>query len=75
MEFLNLKASPEFYEKDIEQGIIEHLKDFLLELGRGFSFVARQKHIYASKYLPYLPTEEELRQELRLDRLPPSTGA
>ena len=159
LEFLNLKASPEFYEKDIEQGIIEHLKDFLLELGRGFSFVARQKHIeidgdhfyidlvfynyilkcfvlidlklgkakhqdmgqmqmyvnycretmknegdndpigivlcaekndtvikytlgdetqthiYASKYLPYLPTEEELRQELRLDRLPPSTGA
>lgn len=153
LEFLNLKAKPEFYEKDIEQGIIEHLQEFLLELGRGFSFVARQKHIeidgdhfyidlvfynyilkcfvlidlklgklkhqdmgqmqmyvnfykdkmkndgdndpigivlcaekndamikytlgdesrthiYASKYLPYMPTEEELKQELRLDRL------
>lgn len=45
LEFLELKPSPEFYEKDIEQGIIEHLQQFLLELGRGFSFVARQKHI------------------------------
>ncbi|WP_297965272.1 YhcG family protein [uncultured Anaerovibrio sp.] len=45
LEFLELKSSPEFYEKDIEQGIIEHLQKFLLELGRGFSFVARQKHI------------------------------
>lgn len=153
LEFLNLKAKPEFYEKDIEQGIIEHLQEFLLELGRGFSFVARQKHIeidgdhfyidlvfynyilkcfvlidlklgklkhqdmgqmqmyvnfykdkiknegdndpigivlcaekndavvkytlgdesrtniYASKYLPYMPTEDELKQELGLDRL------
>ena len=45
LEFLELKPSPEFYERDIEQGIIEHLQQFLLELGRGFSFVARQKHI------------------------------
>ena len=45
LEFLNLKSTPNFHEKDIEQGIIEHLKEFLLELGRGFSFVARQKHI------------------------------
>lgn len=33
------------YEKDIEQGLIDHLQKFLLELGRGFSFVARQKRI------------------------------
>ena len=154
LEFLNLKSTPNFYEKDIEQGIIEHLKEFLLELGRGFSFVARQKHIdldgdhfyidlvfynyilkcfvlidlklgkvkhqdmgqmqmyvnyykrnmkidgdndpigivlcaekneavikytlgddsntqiYASKYLSYMPTEEELKKELRLQELP-----
>lgn len=154
LEFLNLKSSPNFHEKDIEQGIIEHLKEFLLELGRGFSFVARQKHIdldgdhfyidlvfynyilkcfvlidlklgkvkhqdmgqmqmyvnyykrnmkidgdndpigivlcaekneavikytlgddsntqiYASKYLSYMPTEEELKKELRLQELP-----
>ncbi len=154
LEFLELKAPVEFYERDIEQGIIEHLQKFLLELGRGFSFVARQKHIeidgdhfyidlvfynyilkcfvlidlklgkvkhqdigqmqmyvnyykdnmrnegdnepigivlcaekneavvkytlgsdsnthiYASKYMPYMPTEEELRKELRLQELP-----
>ena len=154
LEFLELKPSPEFYERDIEQGIIEHLQKFLLELGRGFSFVARQKHIsidgddfyidlvfynfilkcfvlidlklgkvkhqdigqmqmyvnyykdnmrnegdnapigivlcaekneavvkytlgsdtnthiYASKYMPYMPTEEELKKELRLQELP-----
>lgn len=154
LEFLNLKSSPNFHEKDIEQGIIEHLKEFLLELERGFSFVARQKHIdldgdhfyidlvfynyilkcfvlidlklgkvkhqdmgqmqmyvnyykrnmkidgdndpigivlcaekneavikytlgddsntqiYASKYLSYMPTEEELKKELRLQELP-----
>ncbi|MDY6295235.1 MAG: PDDEXK nuclease domain-containing protein [Schwartzia succinivorans] len=45
LEFLELTPPAEFYEKDIEHGIIEHLQKFLLELGRGFSFVARQKHI------------------------------
>lgn len=154
LEFLEVKPSPELYERDIEQGIIDHLQQFLLELGRGFSFVARQKHIdidgdhfyidlvfynyilkcfvlidlklgkvkhqdigqmqmyvnyykanmrnegdndpigivlcaekneavvkytmgsdnsthiYASKYMPYMPTEEELKKELRLQELP-----
>ena len=138
------------YESDIEQALIDHFQQFLLELGRGFSFVSRQKRftldgqdfyidlvfynyilkcfvlfdlktgtlthqdlgqmqmyvnyytremmnsgdtppigivlcaekndavvkytlpennqqIFASKYLPYLPTEEELKRELRLD--------
>jgi predicted nuclease of restriction endonuclease-like (RecB) superfamily len=45
LEFLNLDANPHFYEKDLEQALIDHLQKFLLELGRGFSFVARQKHI------------------------------
>lgn len=154
LEFLEVKPSPELYERDIEQGIIDHLQQFLLELGRGFSFVARQKHIdidgdhfyidlvfynyilkcfvlidlklgkvkhqdigqmqmyvnyykanmrnegdndpigivlcaekneavvkytmgsdnsthiYASKYMPYMPTEEELKKELHLQELP-----
>ena len=154
LEFLDLKAPPEFYEKDLEAGILQHLQEFLLELGRGFSFVARQKHlsidgddfyidlvfynyilkcfvlidlklgklkhqdigqmqmyvnyyeqemmnegdnkpigivlcaekndavvkftlgndtniqIYAAKYMPYMPTEEELKRELQLDKLP-----
>ena len=148
LEFLDLPANEHFYESNLEQALIDHLQKFLLELGRGFSFVARQKHfnvdgrhfyidlvfynyilkcfvlidlktedlthqdigqmqmyvnyytrelmnegdnppigillcadksdtmvkytlpeensqIYASKYLPYMPTEEELRRELK----------
>ena len=42
LEFLGLDDSSLYHEKDIEQGIINHLQKFLLELGRGFSFVARQ---------------------------------
>lgn len=45
LEFLDLEPNPHFYEKDLEQAIIDHLQKFLLELGRGFSFVARQKKI------------------------------
>lgn len=45
LEFLGLKETPNLYEKDLENGLIEHLQKFLLELGRGFSFVARQKRI------------------------------
>lgn len=45
LEFLDLPANPHFYEKDLEQALINHLQNFLLELGRGFSFVARQKMI------------------------------
>ncbi len=149
LEFLDLPANERFYESSLEQALIDHLQKFLLELGRGFSFVARQKHfnvdgrhfyidlvfynyilkcfvlidlktgdlthqdlgqmqmyvnyytrcqmnegdnppvglllcaqksdtlvrltlpednrqIYAAKYLPYLPTEEELKHELNL---------
>lgn len=149
LEFLNLPKNEHFYESELEQALIAHLQKFLLELGRGFSFVARQKHftidgrhfyidlvfynfilkcfvlidlktedlthqdigqmqmyvnyytrelmnegdnppigillcadksdtlvrftlpednsqIFAAKYLPYMPTEEELKRELRL---------
>ncbi len=45
LEFLGLQQTPSLYEKDIEQGLIDYLQKFLLELGRGFSFVARQKRI------------------------------
>ncbi len=45
LEFLGLEGKSNFYEKDLEQAIIDHLQKFLLELGRGFSFVARQKRI------------------------------
>ncbi len=45
LEFLNLKENKDFQEKDLEQAIIDHLQKFLLELGRDFFFVARQKRI------------------------------
>lgn len=150
MEFLQTQPDTHVYESSLEQALIDHLQQFLLELGRGFSFVARQKRftldgqdffidlvfynyilkcfvlidlktgrlthqdlgqmqmyvnyytrelmnegdtppigivlcadkndavikytlpednqqIYASKYFTYLPTEEELKRELRLD--------
>ena len=150
MEFLQIKPDTHVYESNIEQALIDHLQQFLLELGRGFSFVSRQKRftldgqdffidlvfynyilkcfvlfdlktgslthqdigqmqmyvnyytrelmnegdtppigivlcaekndavvkytlpedniqVYASKYFTYLPTEEELKRELRLD--------
>lgn len=45
LEFLGLSSNDDFYESDLEQALITHLQKFLLELGRGFSFVARQKRI------------------------------
>ena len=108
LEFLGLSPNNDFYESDLEEALITHLQKFLLELGRGFSFVARQKRItfdgrhfridlvfynyilkcfvlidlkigdlthqdlgqmqiqiFASKYKLYLPSEEELLQELQ----------
>lgn len=45
MEFLDLPANLTHKEKDIEKAIIQHLQSFLLELGKGFAFVAQQKLI------------------------------
>jgi len=45
LEFLGLEQVPSLFEKDLEQALIDHLQKFLLELGRGFSFIARQKRI------------------------------
>ena len=46
LEFLGLKREAVYYEKDLESAILTHLQDFILELGNGFSFVARQKRIH-----------------------------
>ena len=43
MEFLQLKPDTHGFEGELEQALINHLQQFLLELGRGFSFVARQR--------------------------------
>ena len=45
LEFLDLKDYPALRESTLEQAIVDNLKEFLLELGRGFSFVARQKRL------------------------------
>ena len=45
LEFLGLEKKSKYYETDLEQAIIDHLQDFILELGNGFCFVARQKRI------------------------------
>ncbi len=45
LEFLGLPQSAKLFEKDLESALIEHLQQFLLELGKGFSFVARQQRI------------------------------
>lgn len=45
LEFLGLPDSPDLHESKLEQAIIDNLQNFLLELGKGFCFVARQKHI------------------------------
>lgn len=45
LEFLGLEQRPQYYESDLENALIDHLQEFLLELGNGFTFVARQKRL------------------------------
>ena len=45
LEFLDLKQNDSFYESELETALIDKIQEFLLELGRGFAFVARQKRI------------------------------
>lgn len=45
LEFLDIKENTKYSEGELEHGLIDRLQEFLLELGKGFSFVARQKRI------------------------------
>lgn len=45
LEFLGVQPGAGLYEQDIEQGLIDRLQQFLMELGKGFAFVARQKRL------------------------------
>ncbi len=54
LEFLGLPEAAEFHESDLERAIITHLQRFLLELGNGFAFVARQKHIRVEEQDRYI---------------------
>ena len=45
LEFLDIKENTNYLETDLEKNILEHLKEFLLELGKGFTFVGNQVRI------------------------------
>ncbi len=45
LEFLGLERRASYYERDLESAIISHIADFLIEMCKGFSFVARQKRL------------------------------
>jgi predicted nuclease of restriction endonuclease-like (RecB) superfamily len=45
LDFLGYKQHYKYTEHDLESGIIDHLQEFLLEMGRGFAFVGRQKRL------------------------------
>ncbi len=45
LDFLNLAVGPHLQEKDLEQALLDNLQKFMLELGKGFAFVARQQRI------------------------------
>ena len=48
-EFLGMKEYTSYLESDLEQCIIDNLQKFLMELGKGYAFVARQQHIHTEK--------------------------
>ena len=45
LEFLGAQPDAGLYEQDLEQGLLNQMQKFLMELGKGFAFVARQKHL------------------------------
>lgn len=54
LEFLDLKDRTSYRESELEQALIDKLQEFLLELGKGFSFVERQKRISAEDEYFYI---------------------
>ena len=48
-EFLGMQENSSYYESDLEQSIISNLQKFLMKLGKGYAFVARQQHIHTEK--------------------------
>lgn len=49
LEFLGLNENNTYLESDVEKAIISHLQKFLMELGKGYAFVARQQRIHTEK--------------------------
>lgn len=48
-EFLDMQQSTKYHESDLEQAIIDNLQKFIMELGKGYAFVARQQHVHTEK--------------------------
>ncbi len=48
-EFLGLSSNTDFTETDLETSIISNIQKFLMEMGKGYAFVARQQHIKTEK--------------------------
>ena len=76
LEFLGLKEEASYSEQELETRIIDHLQEFLLELGRGFTFVGRQQRFtfdYEHFYVDLVFYNRLLRCfvlfDLKLDRL------
>lgn len=53
-EFLGMSADMSFTESELEKNIISNLQKFLMELGKGYAFVARQQHIHTEKQDYYI---------------------
>ena len=53
-EFLGMQQDTSYLESDLEQSIIDNLQKFLMELGKGYAFVARQQHIHTEKEDHYI---------------------
>lgn len=48
-EFLGLESNPDFTESELEGAIISNIQKFLMEMGKGYAFIARQQHIHTEK--------------------------
>ncbi len=53
-EFLGFSSNTDFTESDLEKSILSNLQKFLMELGKGYAFVARQQHIHTEKQDYYI---------------------
>ena len=53
-EFLGLSTNTDFTESDLEKSILSNLQQFIMELGKGYAFVARQQHILTEKQEYYI---------------------
>ena len=53
-EFLGFSQDTDFTESDLEKSILSNLQKFLMELGKGYAFVARQQHIHTEKQDYYI---------------------